>query len=762
MLGTTQYMAPEQVSGRSRECTPASDVWSLGVIFYQLLADRQPFEGQTAQAIFEAILDVDPAPPCPDDLGWICLHALSKDPSARYPSGVELADDLRRWQAGTSISARPHSTLRRWRKTFVRRRGLIVAATLLGAILTLVGLISRQRSKRPADPIPGPIAEPAKMDTAAEEHQARLHKLMQPVARRIEEVRAQFYIREIDIRQELLSLEKSLVALEKQAGEEPRVWRMLGIGWYLIGWVERAEQALAKAPKDPTARYYLGRIAIDRARISLAGGPRYWTDLSRARLRQALTLLTSRTVDSTPIERLVSQAYVALAREQAKEVARICRDGLERFGTQLGTEEFWLLLTWIGTVEERLNACRAGLARCPHHPWLTLMLGIIHQTQRDYSSAMKAFDRVLQIAPRMSFAHTNRGQVHWLTGNLPAADKDFSTALALDSRDAITLTNRGTVRYEMKRNDAALADLDAALALDPGIAIAMCNRSEIRLRRGQLKGALRDADQAIRLAPRLGQAYNNRANIRKRMGNLRGAIEDYGKALEIDPSSAIRWVNRAETRAQTGDLQGALHDYGQALQRNPADGPAYYNRANLKYQLGDHTGALADYALAIKHEPGYPDAWNNRATLRRQLKDLKGALADYDQAIRLRPDDAGYYRNRGMARGESKDFRGALDDFDKALSLTPDDLALRYNRGRTYSLMGQPTAAAREYRAVLASRPKFAPCWLYLGRALLRSGQRKEALTVLNKGRAVASPELHPAFDALIVPLRKKSVTAPR
>lgn len=272
VLGTPSYMAPEQAAGKVREIGPATDVYALGAILYELLIGRPPFGGLSVMEVVSQVQESDPLPPrrlearTPRDLETICLKCLRKEPHRRYASAAELADDLQRFRNGEAIRARPPTRTERTVR-WVRRHPVfvVVAAAFLFAAVTIpLALLAHTRQLQEAFD----REHSTRMQIEQAERTARLHA---------EEARLGRYVSDLQLAHKFFKAGDvfQLPGLlrpyrDAEAGEEPR-----GFAWHLL---QRHSQEMRPPLTFHDGPYHLLAYSPDgRSLISGGGDPRNQT-----------------------------------------------------------------------------------------------------------------------------------------------------------------------------------------------------------------------------------------------------------------------------------------------------------------------------------------------------------------------------------------------------------------------------------------------------------------------------------------------------
>jgi ABC-type nitrate/sulfonate/bicarbonate transport system substrate-binding protein/tRNA A-37 threonylcarbamoyl transferase component Bud32 len=159
ILGTPYYMAPEQATGQNKLVGPATDIYALGAILFELLTGHPPFDAETPLALLEKVRDTPAAFPSTNStkntraIQTICLKCLEKEPRARYASAGELADDLRHFRESRPIVARRPGPVYRL-KTRCRRNPVTAALTVavVGLVMFMTALLAFKGIEQHDDP----------------------------------------------------------------------------------------------------------------------------------------------------------------------------------------------------------------------------------------------------------------------------------------------------------------------------------------------------------------------------------------------------------------------------------------------------------------------------------------------------------------------------------------------------------------------------------------------------------------------------------
>ncbi|WP_422928005.1 WD40 repeat domain-containing serine/threonine protein kinase [Singulisphaera sp. PoT] len=300
IIGSPSYMAPEQTGGNAQEVGPATDVYALGAILYELLTGCPPFRAATVLETLELVKTTEPAsfsriqPGLPMDIETIALKCLQKEPARRYASAEALAADLRRFIAGEPVLARPIGSVERWFK-WARRRpltaGLAVFSAISTVLLIVVLAITNVMIRQALNSERRVREELARTNAQLAEQQKRTEKALENKTVALE-------LRDYDLQRERQASYYRRIELaeaERRAGRISRAEQILDeCPTDLRGWEWRYLKKLP--PATPTAFFghtgevWDAAISPDGKTLATAGFDltvRVW-DVATARLKQTL------------------------------------------------------------------------------------------------------------------------------------------------------------------------------------------------------------------------------------------------------------------------------------------------------------------------------------------------------------------------------------------------------------------------------------------------------------------------------------------
>jgi serine/threonine-protein kinase len=544
-MGTPSYMAPEQARGDKSAAGPAVDVYGLGAILYECLTGRPPFRAETATATLQQVLADDPAPPArlnprvPRDLETVCLKCLEKDPRRRYPTAAALADDLRRFQAGEPIAARPAGAARRLGK-WVRRRptaaallaaGVLFAAALLGGSLGLVAERTRQRAAVEAD-----LKEGAALRDGARWEDARL--ALDRAEARLgwagpDDLRGRVGQARRDLE---LVVRLDAIRLKRVTGGELAFYKARADGEYAAAFRE----AGLGTPDDPAARL-AENVTGSAVRGALAAAVYDWAVCAADAPRRRRLLEVARQTDGAPAD-WHRRALDPAVWDDERALTELTR------GAPAGGVPAALLLA----LGERLRGVGGDPVPClkrvqQEHPadfWPNLILGNA-MLRTNPQEAAGYYRAALACRPAAAVGYCAVGDALTLQ-NAPDQGADYyEKALRIDPTYARAVNNVGDVLRGRGRLDEALASYQKALRLDPDYTWARVNRANALRDKGQADEAYDDYRQVLRIDPTNPDALQGVAGVLTGKGRGEEALPGWRKALEANPSHDA-WYGYAE------------------------------------------------------------------------------------------------------------------------------------------------------------------------------------------------------------------------
>jgi serine/threonine protein kinase/Flp pilus assembly protein TadD len=658
LVGTLRYMSPEQALARRVVIDHRTDVYSLGATLYELLTMRPAFDGADRQELLRQIAFEEPLTPrrlnraIPAELETVVLKAMEKNPTERYGTARELADDLERFLKDEPIRARRPPLLVRLRKWGRRHRPVV--ASLAAVALTLLAVAAAWAlayQRRLTETERGVTAALLQAETLLEEGeklldypdrwqvrarlaQAAIEKAeellaagaaTEPLTRRLDKDRAAVAAAVADSG---LLVEFNRIRLEQATGRK---------GPYRVG---ASASSYAQVLKDygvdlaePTSAG--PRIRDSRLREPLLAALEDWwrvSDEDRVcwRLEQVLQVADPTDVSRAHWRDAVRQRDRVALRRMARELATqrlraavVCSraadlmfvkewmaaEQLLKAAQARGPADFWLnhdlgmVLQEQGPAraEEAVGYLRAALALRSDSPAVHVNLGLALEDKGDTEGAARCCWAALDIDPKFNYAHVNLGVLLTKKGDLNGAVKCYKRALEIDPRDSYAHNNLGYVLRAQGKVDEAIACFKRAIAIDSRYAGAHRNLAAALQSTGKFEEAFTCLKRLTEIDPQDANAHSDLgAILNDKRGDHTSAIAAFRTAIDLNPKHPLYRFNLGNAFRDNGQLDDAIAAYREGLRLNK-DHPALQDKdhAGVQCELGRLLARQGRFAEAV-------------------------------------------------------------------------------------------------------------------------------------------------------------------
>ena len=586
-LGTVAYMSPEQVRGEAVD--KRTDIWALGVILYEMIAGKSPFEADYEQAIMYSIVNEEPQPPTalrtdmPMELEKIVKKCLQKNPVNRYQHSEELIVDLGRIKAQSGSGEKNVSKLAKWKW----RNWHFMAGAAMMVVILLVILLPRSKT-------PEVIIETSKNESIPQWQ----NSIAVLPFKNISADKEQEYFCD-GMTEQLITNLSSLPSVKvianasvmhfKNSNETAQqIASELGVAHILEGSVRKAGN----------------KIRVTAQLIKAGDGALLWAkDYDRA-LKDVFDVqddLSNAIVEALRINLTGEQKAVFTKRyTDNHEAYQLYLKGLyhARMYTPEGVNKAIEYFNKAIAIDPNYSLAYDGLAYCYYAgSWWSPWNEVIPKAR---AFAKKA----LEIDPTLPEAHSSLGIIYtWADYNWSAAEKEFKQAIALNPNSASAHLWYAFLLLTMGHFDDSVAECSLAVKLDPLSAEANTSLGINLFYSRRYDEALKQLRTTIELEPDYWFAHLYHARVQEKKGDFDAAIAELEETKAMEGAAWEVWSAQGYAYAVSGKRDKAQKIIDELEEQSKQSFVPFYNLATVYAGLGNKDRAF-EY-LEKEYERGY-------------------------------------------------------------------------------------------------------------------------------------------------------------
>ncbi|MBL4846121.1 MAG: protein kinase, partial [Planctomycetes bacterium] len=636
VVGTPFYMPPEQARG-DIDLDHRADVYALGVILYELLTLKLPFHGETTMEVYHKILEEEPLPPrkhdsrVDRDVNTIVLKAMDKDPTRRYQTSQDLAEDIQRYLDGDPIKARPLGPIGRLIKKSRKNMPVVVVSLVVClAVFSAVGLIVWKTQQTNQE----------RFNQAAKNEWTQFEAEVenQCINARSQIGSAQARMKDRDPQGALADLDDAEQILQDLDNLVPDFTNYNTPDQINDHFVER----------KPDLDAIMRAVCLERGRALAAAN-------TASGYAEALDAL-----DRGLVEHCDPPLWAAEPTGDEEEIEK-----------------------------ETLARAKSRTSQVEDKRRLQLEEGKIKALQNRYSDALAIFTKILKEDPHSSDARLEMGRVYDMSGDRLKALASFSEVIEQDSKTRRAYLLRGETRMTLGRHAESLEDFNKVLDLKDDSFEGYIWQGRAHQALGHYGEAQESLTEAIDILPSLPDGYLHRANLHFAQRKLPQAIKDYEVAISRSAQCYEAYLGLGRALEWILDYPRAQQQYEEILASTDREAEKVKARARaalaqLNFVRADPYECLLEVDAKARQENASADgALGALAELKRLktesaslIKDrLARARSGLDEAIQSQPDlvEARLARARlALREGEFNVLREQVAEVTKLLANRPE------------------------------------------------------------------------------------------